>query len=35
MKAQLTVPQGAGQADHIVLVLKDQDGNDDSRDDGR
>jgi hypothetical protein len=28
--AKLTVPQGAGQADHIVLVLKDKDGNDDS-----
>jgi MYXO-CTERM domain-containing protein len=28
--AKLTVPQGAGQADHIVLVLKDQDGNDDT-----
>ncbi len=30
IQAKLTVPQGAGQADHIVLVLKDQDGNDDS-----
>jgi hypothetical protein len=26
--ARLTVPQGAGQADRIVLVLKDKDGND-------
>jgi hypothetical protein len=28
VKAKLTVPQGAGQADRIVLVLKDKDGND-------
>ena len=30
IQANLTVAQGAGQADHIVLVLKDQDGNDDT-----
>ena len=30
IQAKLTVAQGAGQADHIVLVLKDQDGNDDT-----
>ena len=30
IQAKLTVPQGAGQADHIVLVLKDKDGNDNS-----
>lgn len=28
VKAKLTVAQGAGQADRIVLVLKDKDGND-------
>jgi hypothetical protein len=30
IQAKLTVAQGAGQADHIVLVLKDNDGNDDT-----
>ncbi len=28
VRAKLTVPQGAGQADHVVLVIKDKDGND-------
>ncbi|RIK75972.1 MAG: hypothetical protein DCC67_14535 [Planctomycetota bacterium] len=28
VKARLTAPLGAGQADHIVLVVKDKDGND-------
>ena len=28
VRARLTVPQGAGQADRIVLVVKDKDGND-------
>ena len=28
VKAKLTVAQGAGQADRVVLVLKDKDGND-------
>jgi hypothetical protein len=28
VRAKLTVPQGAGQADRVVLVVKDKDGND-------
>jgi len=28
VRARLTAPQGEGQADHIVLIVKDKDGND-------
>jgi hypothetical protein len=28
VRAKLTAPQGEGQADHIVLIVKDKDGND-------
>ena len=34
VRAKLTVPQGAGQADHVVLVVKDKDGNDNTGEQG-